>query len=141
MYMTRHNNPWGFFDQTQRGYHNSTATKTTDEETNWTPAVDIQENDKAYTLLVDIPGVNPKDIDVSMEKGILAIKGNRDKTETLEGENYKRVERSYGSFARYFDLPESVDADNIEATANNGVLTVTIPKQEVAVSRRIEVKH
>jgi len=141
MNMTRHNNPWGFFDQLQHELHNPAVKRTAHESHDWAPAVDVKENDKNYTLLIDVPGIDPKDIDVSMEKGVLAIKGQRDKNETIDGENYKRVERSYGSFARYFDLPESADAENIEATANNGVLTVTIPKQEVAVSRRIEVKH
>jgi HSP20 family protein len=141
MNTTRYNNPWGFFDQLQRELHNPVTRGSDSESRDWAPAVDVRENDKTYTLLVDIPGINPKDIDVSMEKGMLAIKGNREKNEAVEGENYRRVERSYGSFARYFDLPDSVDADNIEAIANNGVLTVTIPKQEVATSRRIEVKH
>lgn len=137
----RYLNPWGLFDRLQRELYSPIAKNNDYESQNWAPAVDIRENDKTYTLLVDIPGVNPKDIDVSMEKGVLAIKGNREKNETVEGENYKRVERSYGSFARYFDLPDSVDADNIEAAANDGVLTVTIPKQESVISRRIEVKH
>ena len=141
MNMTRHSSPWGILNQLQRELGNPAAEHANHENKTWAPAVDIKENEKSYTLLVDIPGVNPKDIDVSMEKGVLAIKGNREKTETVEGENYKRVERNYGAFTRYFDLPEGVDSENIEATSSNGVLTVTIPKQEVATSRRIEVKH
>ena len=141
MNMTRHNNPWGFFDQMQRELNNQSTKKADFESHDWAPAVDVRESDKNYTLLVDVPGIEPKEIDVSMEKGVLAIKGTREKNETIEGENLKRVERNYGSFARYFDLPDSVDSENIEATANNGVLTITIPKQDAVVSRRIEVKH
>ena len=141
MNMTRHNNPWGFFNQIQRELNNSGSNKAEFENHDWAPAVDVRESDKNYALLVDVPGIDPKEIDVSMEKGVLAIKGKREKNETIEGENFKRVERSYGSFARYFDLPDSVDSENIEATANNGVLTITIPKQDAVVSRRKEVKH
>jgi len=142
MNMTRYQNPWNFFNQIQREL-NSPAPRgyASDDENNWAPAVDIHENDAAYTLLVDIPGVDPKDIDVSMEKGVLSIKGERKNVMTSESEGVRRVERQYGLFARQFTLPEEADAENIEAKADNGVLTITIPKQEVAVSRRIDVKH
>ena len=141
MNMIRYNNPWNFLDQLQREISAPDARKTDFESHDWAPTVDVRESDKHYTLLVDVPGIDPKEIDVSMEKGILAIKGKREKNETVEGENFKRVERSYGSFARYFDLPDSVDSEKIEATANNGVLTITIPKQDAVVSRKIEIKH
>lgn len=143
MNMMRHQNPWNLFNQLQREL-NSHATMNHDEESeqNWAPAVDIHENDSAYTLLVDIPGVDPKDIDVSMEKSVLSIKGERKKNlRATESEGVKRIERKYGLFARQFTLPEEADAEHIDAKADNGVLTITIPKQEVAVSRRIDVKH
>ncbi|HHJ36084.1 MAG TPA: Hsp20/alpha crystallin family protein, partial [Gammaproteobacteria bacterium] len=108
---------------------------------NWAPSVDISEDDKAFTLLADIPGVDPKDIDISMEKGVLTIKGERQSVDTEENENFRRVERQSGQFYRRFTLPDSADADKIEAKSEHGVLTVTIPKQEVAVLRKIEVKH
>jgi len=76
-----------------------------------------------------------------MEKGVLTIKGERQTENVEEKENYRRVERQSGQFYRRFTLPDSADADKIQARSEHGVLTVTIPKQEVAVSRRIEVQH
>ena len=142
MHMTRHNNPWNFINQLQREIHNPVESDSNSGKSHdWTPAVDIHDTDKAYTLLVDVPGVDPKDIDVSMEKNVLAIKGERSSETSTDAEGVKRVERQYGSFARYFTLPDTADDENIEANASNGVLTITIPKQAVAVSRRIDVKH
>jgi HSP20 family protein len=108
---------------------------------NWAPSVDISENEKEFTLLTDIPGVNPGDIDISMEKGVLTVKGERNSEKVDEDENYRRVERQSGQFYRRFTLPDSADADKIEAKSEHGVLRITIPKQEISVSRRIEVKH
>ena len=142
MHMTRHNNPWGFFNQLQRELnYPQTNSAVSENQSDWTPAVDIHENDTAFTLMIDVPGVNPKSIDVSMEKGVLSIKGERNKETVGEDSSVKREERQHGLFSRHFNLPDSVDAENIEAKADNGVLTIVIPKQEVAVSRRIEVKH
>lgn len=141
MHMTRHNNPWNFINQLQRELHTPAESDSNQKHHDWTPAVDVHETDKAYTLLVDIPGVVPKDIDVSMEKNVLTIKGERNSETSTETEGVKRVERQYGSFARHFTLPDTADGENIEANATNGVLTINIPKQAVAVSRRIEVKH
>ena len=104
------------------------------------PAVDIKEDDKAFTLLADIPGVDPDEIEVTMDKGVLTIKGERQSEKKTEEENYKRVERQYGMFYRRFSLPDSANADAIEAHSEHGVLKITIPKQEVAQSRRISVK-
>ena len=142
MHMTRQNNPWGFFNQLQRELnHPQTNSAPNESQSDWTPAVDIHENATAFTLMIDVPGVNPKSIDVSMEKGVLSIKGEREKETVGEDSSVKREERQHGLFSRHFNLPDSVDAENIEAKADNGVLTIVIPKQEVAVSRRIEVKH
>jgi len=108
---------------------------------NWAPSVDISENDAEFKLVADIPGVNPDDIDISMEKGVLTIKGERNTETVEEKENFRRVERQSGTFYRRFTLPDSADADKIAAKSEHGVLTITIPKQEVALSRRIEVQH
>jgi len=144
------NNPWDIFNSLQRelynpelDQHNNNARgeRTLAENTSWAPSVDISENEKAFTLHADIPGVNPDEIEISMEKGVLTIKGARNSEKVEEGDRYRRVERQRGSFSRSFTLPDSVDTDNIEAASAHGVLTVTIPKQEVAVSRRIEIKH
>ena len=145
MNLTRYN-PWSLFDQLQRELNMPINRFDTDENgnvatANWAPAVDIKEDDKAFTLLADIPGVDPDDIDVTMEKGVLTIRGERKSETRTEEENYKRVERQYGVFYRRFTLPDSANAEGIEAKSEHGVLKITIPKQEVAQSRRISVKH
>ena len=116
-----------------------------DEESNivtshWMPSVDIKEDDEKFQIYADVPGVDPKDIDVSMENGILTIKGERETESKEEKEGYKRVERSKGSFYRRFSLPDSADADKINAKSQNGVLEITIPKHEVVRPRKITVK-
>jgi len=146
MSLRRYNNPWNLLNNLQRELYNPEYNQLNDDDAsvataNWSPSVDISEDDKAFTLLADIPGVEPKDIEISMEKGVLTIKGERQSENVEEKENYRRVERQSGQFYRRFTLPDSADADKIEAKSVHGVLTVTIPKQEVAVSRRIEVKH
>ena len=149
MSLMRYNNPWNLFDALQRDLYNLDSPQgrnQLDDEANvatasWVPSVDITENDDAFTILADIPGVDPNEIEISMDKGVLSIKGER-KSETVEEkENYRRVERQSGQFYRRFTLPDSADAEKIEAKSEHGVITITIPKQEVAVSRRIEVKH
>ena len=107
----------------------------------WVPAVDVKETENEFVLHADIPGVNPKDIDVQMENGLLTIKGQRetDKTESKDG--YTRVERSYGQFARRFSLPDTADADKINAKYDQGVLRITIPKHIKVQPRKIEVEH
>ncbi len=115
-----------------------------DEETTaatsaWTPLVDIKEEQKRYVLHADIPGVDPKDIDITMEKGLLTIRGERQTLSESEGSNYKRTERVQGSFYRRFTLPDTADTDHITATGQHGVLEISIPKQAVVQPRRIEV--
>lgn len=146
MSLRRYNNPWNLLNNLQRELYNPEYNQLNDDDAsvataNWAPSVDISEDDKAFTLLADIPGVEPKDIEISMEKGVLTIKGERQSENVEEKENYRRVERQSGQFYRRFTLPDSADADKIEAKSVHGVLTVTIPKQEVAASRRIKVKH
>jgi len=147
MSLIRYNNPWNLLNNLQRDlYSNPEYNRMNDDEAsvataNWAPSVDISENENTFTLLADIPGVDPKDIEISMEKGVLTIKGERSSENVEEGENFRRVERQSGQFYRRFTLPDVADADKIEAKSEHGVLTVTIPKQEVAVSRKIEVKH
>ncbi len=146
MSLIRYNNPWNLFNQLQRELINPEFTKLNDDEANvatasWAPAVDITENDTGFTLIADLPGVSPEDIDISMEKSVLTIKGERHTERSEENENFKRIERQSGTFYRRFTLPDSADADKISAKSEHGVLTITIPKQEVAVSRKIEVTH
>jgi HSP20 family protein len=105
----------------------------------WLPAVDIKEEDKQFVLHADLPGVEAKDIEITMEKGQLTIRGRRD-TESREDKNgYRRVERVSGEFFRRFSLPDTADAQAIKAKVVNGVLEVVIPKQEAVLPRRINV--
>ena len=146
MSLIRYNNPWDLLNTLQRDLYDPEYNRLNDDDAsvataNWAPSVDISENETAFTLLADIPGVDPKDIEISMEKSVLTIKGERFSENVEEKEDYRRVERQSGQFYRRFTLPDSADAGKIEAKSEHGVLKITIPKQEVAVSRRIEVKH
>ena len=107
----------------------------------WVPAVDIKDEDNKYVIRADIPGVKPEDIEVTMDNGVLTIRGERRFEETEEKENFKRIERSHGIFYRRFTLPDDTDAEAIEATGKDGVLEVTIPKTAERHSKRIEVTH
>ena len=109
------------------------------QEHKWQPAVDIREEENCYLITADVPGVNNKDIDVTLEDGVLSIKGARN-TETEAAEaGYRRRERSHGTFMRQFTLPDTVDVNEISATAKHGVLEVTIPKQEKPAAKKITV--
>ncbi|HEX6833862.1 MAG TPA: Hsp20/alpha crystallin family protein [Rudaea sp.] len=107
----------------------------------WTPRVDIREEDKRFVIFADVPGVEPKDIEVSMDKGILTIKGERGAESNSQNGKTTRIERSYGAFYRRFALPDSADAEGISATGKNGVLEISIPKKPETTPRRIEVAH
>lgn len=106
----------------------------------WVPAVDIREDTDHYVIQADIPGVDPKDIEVTMENGVLSIRGERKFEDRQEGEGYSRVERARGTFYRRFSMPDSADADKISAQGKNGVLEINIPKKETVQPRRIQVK-
>ena len=105
----------------------------------WTPAVDILENEQSLVLKADIPGMTENEIGISIENGTLTLKGERKFEKQEDKAGYHRIERSYGTFARSFLLPDSVDAEHVAADYKNGLLTVTIPKKEVAKPRKIEV--
>lgn len=132
--------PWGLFDAFDRSFGRVAASQPRDADS-WTPAVDIQEEEGRYLVHADIPGVDPKDIDVSVDKGVLTVKGERKSIEESDSEGFHRIERRYGGFSRSFTLPDSVNPEAIEATGSNGVLTISIPKAEKVQPRRIEVKH
>ncbi len=100
------------------------------------PAVDIHEDDEAFRLDVDVPGMKPEDIDVGVEKNVLTISGERKVTRDDSRDGYRRVERSFGTFSRSFALPETVDGENIEAKITDGQLTIKLPKREVANGAR-----
>lgn len=105
----------------------------------WAPRVDIKEEANRFVIFTDVPGVDPKDIDISMDKGILSIKGERVIENKDEGDRYTRLERSRGTFYRRFALPDSADADGIKATGRLGVLEIVIPKRPETTPRRISI--
>ncbi len=103
-------------------------------------AVDIREEDDAFLVDVDVPGLAAEDVNVDVEKNVLTIRGER-KVEKEENEGtYRRVERQYGSFSRSFTLPETVDADDISADLKDGVLALRLPKKDAPTPRSIAVK-
>lgn len=105
----------------------------------WSPAVDISENENALLVSADIPGVKMEDIEIKLEHGTLTLSGSREFKKQEEKGGYHRIERSYGTFQRAFSLPDTVDTDKVEAAFDNGVLTITLPKKEVAKPRTIKV--
>lgn len=105
----------------------------------WTPAVDIKEEADCYRLLADLPGVSPETIEVTMENGILTLRGERVTEARANREGYKRIERVYGSFYRRFSLPDTADAEGIAARCSNGVLEIVIPKKTVRQPKKIAV--
>ena len=105
----------------------------------WAPAVDIKEETDKFVLLADLPGVKPEEIDVSMEDGVLTIRGEKRTEAKTEKEGYKRVERTYGSFYRRFSLPDTANSDAISAKTNHGVLEIVIPKREAVQPKKISV--
>ncbi len=105
----------------------------------WTPRVDVKEEPQRFVIQCDVPGVDPNDIEISMEKGVLTIKGERKALSATEGEKFTRVERSHGLFHRRFGLPDSADAEQISAQGKHGVLEIVIPKKPEQTARRIQI--
>lgn len=106
----------------------------------WAPRVDIREEDRRFVIEADIPGVDPKDIEVHMENGILSIRGERKSENKAENGKFTRVERSHGVFYRRFALPDSANPEGIAARGRHGVLEIEIPKKPETTPRRIEIK-
>ena len=105
----------------------------------WTPSVDIFETENELVVKADLPEVKLEDIAIHLENGILSLKGERKFERKEEKAGYHRLERSYGTFARNFAIPETVDAEKVKAAFKDGVLTITLPKKEVAKPRAIKV--
>ncbi|MFD0740240.1 Hsp20/alpha crystallin family protein [Lysobacter koreensis] len=128
------------FDRLFEGnlFQNGSADESSVVTSQWIPLVDIKEEPSRFVLYADIPGVDPQDIEVQMDKGLLTIKGER-RGEAQDAERFSRVERHHGSFHRRFALPDSADPDGITASGRNGVLEITIPKRPETTPRRIQV--
>lgn len=143
--------PWSLLRQIQQDLNKSMnyfegAAESPDNDSSdivtshWRPAVDIREENDRFVIEADLPGVDPKDIEVTMENGVLTLKGERRFEKDTKGNNYKRVERAYGVFYRRFSLPDTANPDKIEAKGKNGVLEIILPKEEKVQPRRINVQ-
>lgn len=144
MSMVRYD-PWSMLDQFRRELDRMYESDSSEggrvaSTSDWVPAVDIKEDAECFVITADIPGVDPKDIELHAENGMLTIKGERDVEKKEEREGYKRIERSHGSFFRRFTLPDTADTDKIAAKGKNGVLEIRIPKQEKLQPRKISVE-
>ncbi len=130
--------PWGLLSRFSREF-DAVASAPVNKAA-FIPAVDVREDKDQYVVQADLPGVKPEDVEVTAEKGILTVRGER-KTETREGaEGYARIERMAGNFSRRFVLPENAQAEAIKAKFTNGVLEVSIPKQAVVPPKRVTVE-
>jgi HSP20 family protein len=105
----------------------------------WAPALDIAERKDAYLVTVELPGVNPDDINITLENNLLTIQGERRQASESAGQQFHRIERAYGSFRRSVSLPSTVQADAIQASHDNGLLRLVVPKAEEAKPKKIAI--
>jgi HSP20 family protein len=105
----------------------------------WAPPVDIYETENDIVVKAELPGIEPKDVDVKVEDNTLYLKGERKFEKETKEDNYHRVERSYGAFARSFSLPNSINTDKVKAEFRDGLLTLTLPKREEAKPKTIKI--
>jgi HSP20 family protein len=120
---------------------NATLSRLSDHP-RFNPAIDIRESDNGYTVTAELPGIDPKDVDITVQEGSLLVSGEKKFEQESKGEGYHRMERSYGSFRRSITLPKGIDVEKIDATFNNGLLTLSIPKlpELKPQARKIEIK-
>lgn len=138
------NNPWQLLNDLNSILDSSFRSRVSDdsnvESSRWIPAVDIKEEDDKFVLAVDIPGVNPAEVDISMENNVLRIKGSREETKNQDKQGYHRVERIKGSFYRRFTLPDTADAEQVRAKSRHGVLELEIGKKKAVQLRKITIE-
>ncbi|HEY4214793.1 MAG TPA: Hsp20/alpha crystallin family protein [Steroidobacteraceae bacterium] len=140
--------PWNVVSQLQneinRVFGNLSDTDSNSATSEWSPAVDVREFTDRFQLLLDVPGVDPKDVEITLDNGVLTVSGNRLEEklvgEKADGVQQQRLERRLGRFHRRFILPDTADAENVNASGRNGVLEILIPKQAKAQPRRINVR-
>ena len=143
MNLVRHD-PWNVLNQLQSDLNRVFDARSDGDgssaTSDWTPTVDIQEFDDKFVLLADIPGVAPKDIELSLENGVLTLQGERKSEHSSDSGDVKRVERVQGQFYRRFVLPDTAKAENVTAKGSNGVLEIVIPKAPAAKPRKIKIQ-
>jgi HSP20 family protein len=130
--------PWGLLNRLRRELDQTFESAAHDAS--WTPAVDIHEEAKQFVVRADLPGVKPADIEITADKGVLSLRGQRKFEQKADDGHYSRIERVSGKFVRTFSLPENVQTDAIKAQFKDGVLELTIPKVAKPEPRRIEVQ-
>lgn len=108
---------------------------------NWTPTVDVKDEANQYVIRADMPGVDPKNIEVTIDKGMLTLRGHKESETKEEHDNYVHIERSQGSFYRTIRLPNAADSSKISAKSKHGVLEITVPKAKESVSQKIQIKE
>jgi HSP20 family protein len=111
-----------------------------DTSTVWAPRTDLSETDDAFRIRLDVPGMTKEDITINLQSNTLTVSGERTTERQEENEEYVRVERAFGNFHRTFTLPDAVDAENVEAAYEDGVLTINVPKTETSTRRQIEIQ-
>jgi HSP20 family protein len=129
-------------DRINRVFRESYAPAGQDEAlttSTFAPAVDVYEDEHNVTLKIEVPGIDEKDVDVRIENNTLAVHGERKIEKEEKEENYRRVERQYGSFTRTFTLPTTVDAEKVSANYDKGVLKIALPKKAEAKPKQIKV--
>jgi HSP20 family protein len=132
--------PWTLVSRLQRHIDHALGEAADGASVSWIPHVDIHEEAARFVVAADLPGVEGNDIEITADKGVLTIKGERRAEKKSSADGFERVERASGTFLRRFTLPESADAEAIKATHVNGVLEVTIPKRPQEQPRRIAVQ-
>ncbi|MBS0367463.1 MAG: Hsp20/alpha crystallin family protein [Proteobacteria bacterium] len=132
--------PWALFNRVQRQLDRTLGDSDASGTVSWIPSVDVREEADRFVVTADVPGVEAKNIEITAEKGVLTIRGERQARKQESADSYERVERASGSFLRRFTLPESADAEAIKATHVNGVLELAIPKRPQEQARRIEIQ-
>lgn len=112
-----------------------------DASSAWTPSVDVRENQNEVRIDVELPGINPEDVEITTENGVLTVRGEKHaERKEDDDDRYHVIERSYGSFLRSFQLPQGLDENRIEASADNGILSIHIPKSALPQPKKVQIK-
>ena len=111
-----------------------------DREATWVPAIDVAETQERFVITAELPGVEPSDVDISVENSILALRGERKFYRETNEDDFHRIERRFGTFVRSITLPSTADPERVNASFDAGVLTIEVPKREEAKPRKIQIK-
>ncbi len=142
--------PWGPFKEMERmrnemdrlweSFMEGKPGRRTEEISRWVPSLDLSETKDSYIVKAEIPGMEPKDIDISLQADLLTIRGEKKQEKEEKEENYHFIERSYGSFSRSIRLPQEIKGNKIKASYKEGILKVILPKSEEAKKKEVKVK-